>query len=212
MPLYFHKHSEDFQLGIWRMDESLDELLRMLVTSQADLNILNTFKSEYRKLEWLTTRVLLKRLLAPAEAISIAYDKNGKPTLVNSSFSISISHTKNFVAVLIAKSPGVGIDLETIQPRIEKIAQKFISKEEEVFIEENKTHDYQHVIWGTKEVLFKIYSKGDLNFSEHLHAEKFIMENAGELTGRISKDDFKKEYKIFYEKLDNLMLVYAFDR
>lgn len=211
MPLNFQKRSEDFQLGIWRMDESFDELLRMLVLNEPDRNVLNTFKSEYRKLEWLTTRVLLKEFLASSETGSIVYESNGKPRLVNSSLSISISHTKNFVALLIAKSAGAGIDLETIQPRIEKIAKKFVTKQEEIFIDENKKQNYHHVIWGTKEVLFKIYGKGELNFLEHLHAEKFILKDTGELTGRITKDDFKKEYRIFYEKLDNLMLVYALD-
>ena len=128
---------------------------------------------------------------------------------VPSKHSISISHTNNFVAVLISDCAHVGIDLETIQPRIEEIAKRFVTMEEEKFIEPDKKIIYHHVIWGTKETLFKIYSKGELNFLEDLHVKKFLFEEQGELTGEIAKGIYKKEFRVFYEKRSNLMLVYA---
>lgn len=209
MPIDFHKSTTEFQLGIWRMDESLDELHRMLRLSASDLLTLDQFKSEYRKREWLTARVLVSQLLLSTTEINIAYNTNGKPRLVNSKYSISISHTKNFVAVLLSEKAHVGIDLETIQPRIEKIAKRFINLQEEKFIETDKKMVYQHVIWGTKEVLFKIYSKGELNFLENLHVRKFQLKGQGEITGVIVKDNFKKQLNVFYVQWNNLMLVYA---
>ena len=210
MPLDFHKSSEEFQLGVWRMDESLDALHQLVTLSDSDQLTLAGFKSEYRKHEWLTTRVLAKQLLSTSGEITIAYNANGKPLLVNSRYSISISHTKNFVAVLLSTHLHVGIDLETIRPgRIEKIAKKFVTEQEENFIEEDKKILYQHVIWGTKEVLFKIYSKGELHFLSNLHVRKFRLEEKGQLTGEIEKENFKQEFKVFYEMLNDLMLVYA---
>ena len=209
MPLDYHKNSKEFQLGIWRMDESLEELHRLLRLSVSDLLTIDGFKSEYRKREWLTTRVLVKQLLSLPDDMIIAYDANGKPRLVNSRYSISISHTKNFVAVLLSEHASAGIDLETIQSRIEKIAKKFISEEENSFIEPEKKMFYQHVIWGTKEVLFKIYGKGELNFLENLNVKKFQLKEKGELSGEIAKGDFKKKYDVYYEKRNDRMLVYA---
>ena len=209
MPVCFHKSAKEFHLGIWRMDESLNALHRLIRISTDDLATLNGFNSEYRKLEWLTTRVLVSQLLSATTEIPIAYNSNGKPRLVNSKYSISISHTKNFVAVLLSEKAHVGIDLETIQPRIEKIAQRFITVQEEQFIETDKKMIYQHVIWGTKEVLFKIYSKGALNFLENLHVKKFQLEVQGEIKGEIVKGDVRKEFNVFYEQWDKLMLVYA---
>lgn len=209
MPIYFHKNKPDFQLGIWRMDEPLEELLSMLKLNSAEIATFNSFKSVYRKREWLTTRVLLKKLRTDPKNSTIVYDLNGKPQLHNSEFSISISHTKDFVSVLLSKYVSAGIDLETIQPRIEKISKRFISKQEEMAYDENNKLDYMHVIWGAKEVLFKIYGKGELNFLENLSAEKFQLKEKGVLKGSITKSGFKKEYEINYEKLDNLMLVYA---
>jgi len=181
----------------------------MVSLSLSDLSTLESFKSEYRKLEWLTTRALVKQLLSEPGQVSIAYNSNGKPRLVNSQYSISISHTRNFVAVLLSEKEHIGIDLETIQPRIEKIARKFITPEEEKYIEADKKLIYQHVFWGTKEVLFKIYSKGELNFLENLKVKKFQLTEKGELIAGITKGNYKREFQVFYEKSNDLMLVYA---
>jgi 4'-phosphopantetheinyl transferase len=209
MPLEYHKHSKEFQLGIWQMNESIDELNQRVSLSASDQATLAGFKSDYRKQEWLTTRVLVKQLLSTSEEISITYNSNGKPQLVNSQYSISISHTKNFVAVLLSEKEHIGIDLETIQPRIEKISKKFITPEEEKFIEPDKKLIYQHVFWGTKEVLFKIYSKGELNFLENLKVRKFSFAEKGELKAEVIKENFRKEIHVFYEKWNDLMLVYS---
>ncbi|MCX6291117.1 MAG: 4'-phosphopantetheinyl transferase superfamily protein [Bacteroidetes bacterium] len=209
MPLDYQIKSEKFSLAIWQMDESLEELQGHLNLSAGDSDTLNHFKSEYRKREWLTTRVLVKKLLSSKEEVRIDYQPNGKPFLIESDYSISISHTKNYVSVLLSKSGAAGIDLETIQPRIEKISKKFVTADEEKFIEKEKRITYQHVIWGTKEVLFKIYGDGNLNFLEHLHVDKFVLNDCGELTGSIIKGTFRNDYRVFYERRDSLMLVYS---
>jgi 4'-phosphopantetheinyl transferase len=208
MPLDYQKSTDEFQLGIWRLDESLEDLYSLLTLAQKDVKTIGRFKSEYRKREWLTVRVLLK-VLMPSAKLSIEYDAKGKPHLINSDYSISISHTKNFVAVMLAKNANVGIDLETIQSRIEKIAKRFVTGEEENFIGTDKKTEYHHVIWGTKEVLFKIYGKGELHFLNHIRVEKFTLHEKGELKAGIIKDNFSKAYKVFYERRNELMLVYA---
>jgi 4'-phosphopantetheinyl transferase len=208
MPLDYQKTTENFQLGIWRLDESLEELLTLLKLPEKDQQTLADFKSEYRKREWLTVRVLLK-VLMPSAHLSIRYDANGKPHLNGQEHSISISHTKNFVALILGKDAEIGVDLETIQPRIEKIAKRFVTEGEDTFIEPSKRINYQHVIWGTKEVLFKIYGKGELHFLDNIKVERFSLEEKGELSGRIVKGDVDKRYPVFYERRNNLMLVYA---
>jgi 4'-phosphopantetheinyl transferase len=208
MGIYYHKATDNFQLGIWKMEESMDQLKTMVELSTMDATTFNNFKSEYRKSEWLTTRVLVQQLLKSTD-VHIAYSSNGKPKLVNSDYAISISHTKNFVAVLLSKESVPGIDLETVQPRIEKISKKFVTDDELSFIEDDKASAYKHVIWGAKEVLFKIYADGELNFLEHLHIDKFSFREKGRLNGRIEKNNFSKKFVIFYEQLGELMLVYA---
>ena len=86
-----------------------------------------------RKLEWLAVRVLLYTMLG--EEKEIHYYSNGGPYLADGSFSISISHTKGYVAVLLSE-PGkrVGIDIECYSERVRKVAHKFMREDEKKFL------------------------------------------------------------------------------
>ena len=60
MPLLF-KHTEPL-LGVWKMDETSDELLAMLELQSEYQPFLQQIKTEKRRQEWLASRVLLKEL------------------------------------------------------------------------------------------------------------------------------------------------------
>ena len=93
------------------MDETLDELLNMLPQQETYLEGLQRFSAEHRRLEWLSVRVLLFTLLG--EEKEIAYYPSGKPYLADKSASISISHTRGYVSVIIGEAgKEVGIDIE----------------------------------------------------------------------------------------------------
>ena len=57
------------------------------------------FTAAHRRLEWLAVRVLLYTL--SGEEKEIAYHPSGKPYLADDSASLSISHTKGYVAVVL---------------------------------------------------------------------------------------------------------------
>ena len=84
------------------MDETLDELLSMLPQQETYLEGLQRFSAEHRRLEWLSVRVLLFTLLG--EEKEIAYYPSGKPYLADKSASISISHTRGYVSVIIGEA------------------------------------------------------------------------------------------------------------
>ena len=92
MPLFLQHTTPSYQWGIWKTDETLDNLLAMLPHREAYLEGMQRFTAEHRRLEWLAVRVLLYTLLG--EEKEIAYYPSGKPYLADGSASISISHTK----------------------------------------------------------------------------------------------------------------------
>jgi phosphopantetheinyl transferase len=210
MPLIFDKKEKDFQLAIWRMDEDAAELLLKGMLTKKDIQQVNTFQSIARKKEWICTRLLLKQLM-PQHPSSIIYDENGKPHLENSIAHISVSHTKNFVGVIVSENYPVGIDLELIHPRIEKIAHRFISAEEFKFIPSENKLEHYFVIWGAKESLYKMHGTGELLFKEHLLVMPFQFQKKGEISAFITKGDLKKEYLMNYELIDELLIVYVVD-
>jgi 4'-phosphopantetheinyl transferase len=206
MPLFFSLEEKNFQMAVWKMDEDLDELLHESSLSDADLARANSFTHTPRKKEWICIRLLLKKL---NWNFSIGYLETGKPFLENTTANISISHTKDFAGIIISDHCTVGIDLERINPRIEKIAHKFVSAEEEKMLSANQRLKQLFVIWGVKEVLFKMHHIGELLFKEHLAVMPFEFQLPGNANARISKNTFQKNFNLKYTMKDDLLITWC---
>ena len=152
MPL-LQKHNAPLW-AIWKIEENWEELLRQLERPEAYLSILNGYKSEGRKSEWLAVRVLLKELTGCEP--DILYHDNGAPYLQESSSYISISHTKGFAAVLLSPNKPVGIDIEYHSERIYRIKSRFLSETEFELLGENPSTDKLLTCWSAKETVFKM--------------------------------------------------------
>ena len=63
MSLFIQHTYPSYKWGVWKMDETLDELLSMLPQQETYLEGLQRFSAEHRRLEWLSVRVLLFTLL-----------------------------------------------------------------------------------------------------------------------------------------------------
>lgn len=209
MPIVLKRIEKGYSIAIWESIESFDELLRLEPLNEADLVRWNVFQSDKRKREWITVRVLLRDLFAGENLPAISYNEFGKPSLSNN-VGISISHTKEFVAILINPNGNAGIDLETMRERITVLAPKFVNDEEQKFLPEKSIVDYLHVIWGAKEVMFKLNGRGELDFRAHLYVEPFQLTNKGNILARISKQNHREVYDIYYELWNGMMLTYAF--
>ena len=209
MPLFFSQYENNFQIAIWKMDEDLEELMKLASLSETEIEKVSSFTHMARKKEWICIRMLLKKLNTNS---SIGYHSSGKPYLENSNAHISISHTKDYAGIIISDSFGVGLDLERIHPRIEKIAHKFVSPEEEKIIQGKNSLEKLFVIWGVKEVLFKMHSIGELVFKEHLEVFPFDFSSNGIVEAKISKGAFQKKYSLWYTLAGDLLVTWCVDQ
>ena len=116
--LVFREHINEAELIIWRMDETLEELLEISL-HHYDHEIEN-ISNEVRKKERIISRFLLETLVG--RKVEVKYADSGKPFCDGMHFSIS--HTKNFVAVIVSNEP-VGVDIEYKSDRIFRITEKF---------------------------------------------------------------------------------------
>jgi len=155
------------------------------------------FSSERRKQEWLLTRILLKKILGNSYS-PISYQNSGKPTI--SGYHISISHTHGAVALILSEQNNVGIDVELISDKISRIKNKFLLPHE---IENLKGNIplYLTLIWSAKEVLYKLYSKGGIDFKENLKIESFKLAQKGNFDAEIILPNFTEKYKMQYQLL-----------
>ncbi len=157
--------------GIWKIEETWEELLSLLTDKEAYIPFLNRSKSDTRKAEWLAARVLLKTLLG--KETLIAYHANGTPYLPESHLHISISHTKGYAAVLLNTHLNIGIDIEYISERIRKIYTRFLNKSELCLIGEQPDTETLLVCWSAKETAFKMTGQASVDWRKDLQILSF---------------------------------------
>jgi len=122
---------------------------------------------ENRKVEFLGVRRLRNESKLPSP---IFYTEARKPYLDQKlNAFISISHSKNFCAFGFS-SHEIGIDIEELSPRIERIASRFVSSVEMSFISEDKILDLTK-LWTMKEAMFKLNNRAGIEFKSELIIE-----------------------------------------
>lgn len=195
--------------GVWRIEESSENLLQLLDNKEWYVSLLERFRLESRKTEWLAVRVLLKRMMEGE--FRIDYLSNGAPFLVESQWSVSFSHTKGYVAVQALPMSNAGIDIEYISDRVLKIKNRFLSVEElsEIDLENEMIHLLLH--WSAKETVFKALMQQDVDFREHLHIEPFTVEKRGVMRAYETRTDLRISYDLAYLVTNDYVLTYILD-
>jgi 4'-phosphopantetheinyl transferase len=211
MPLFFDKEIDTGgRICAWEITESFDELLQISAITKIDSEQIEK-KTIKRQLEWMTIRLLLKQLLKTEKEIEIVYDEFGKPHLDGIKKHVSISHTKQFVAVAVHESKNIGIDIEIVAPRIEKIKHKFLSEKESEWANENYSREKLFIIWGAKESVYKIYSEGGIDFKKMLEVNSFAYSAKGTTILKLKKNNVTCAYPVWWENLGGIMLVYSIE-
>ncbi|MBT7825155.1 MAG: 4'-phosphopantetheinyl transferase superfamily protein [Bacteroidetes bacterium] len=205
------KERDETKVGIWKMEETIDQLKKSLILNAAEIRYFSTLNKGKRNMHWVAGRVLLRHVLETDHFIKVEGDIHGKPQLLNFDFEMSISHSADYAAVAISKKK-VGIDIEEIKPVIKKICSKFMSEKEisEVPIGEHEIEQL-YVYWCTKESIFKLNGKKQLHFREHIHIDGFAYKGEGYIKAHIKQNDFEQSFDVRYEKYDGYMLTYVID-
>ncbi len=196
--LYIKEVGKTGRVGLWRITETMNELLAMKNFSLEDLSRLNSFSYEHRKKEWLVSRILAEKILG--EATEIIYDEHNKPFLKNSKKQISLSHSHDLLA-LIVDDKETGIDIELIKPNVLRIKEKFISDAELKALERGHKEEELTLYWCAKESLYKLYGKKQLRFKENLFVEPFEFLGKGKIMGEIILGSERRKYILHYEKI-----------
>jgi len=202
----FEKHPS-YILGIWKIEESISQLLSLLCKGENDLFFLQDCKAESRKKEWLVTRVLLWNLLG--EETIIAHYPDGRPYLPDRpDLSVSISHTHNYVAVYCAEEEPVGIDIEYRSPRVMKIKNRFLTENELAMIDPAFELEHLLICWCAKETLFKLIHEEHIDFREHLHMKPFPYREKGEIEVWETKTKQSKNFTLSFRVTPSFVLTF----
>jgi len=204
MPLVLHKHlPPDLQIAVWKIEESLETLHQMIDWTFEDEKEWQSFKSTPRQKEWLCIRALLQKITG--QIAKIEYDVFGKPFLKNYTGSFSITHCQNYAAIAFSPTHSVGIDIEKYSDQVLKIVPRFLNAQELNVLKKSKLAYPELLAWCAKEVLFKIYGKGQVEFKIDL---ALIFEE-DQLVGRIHKENPPIKVRFHFEYQPDFLLVYG---
>lgn len=199
---------DKISLAVWKIEEEEDFFCDKIGDLLDSLE-LDKLRGR-RRIEWMASRYLLQTLLSKEEqGAMIEKDNFGKPMLVPPSRHISISHTRGFVAAIIAPV-AAGIDIQTPVEKISRIVHKFISSNECNDSRTKLSNGQMHVYWGAKEAMFKIYGRKQMDFKKHLVVSPFAGQE-GQTLGRILKEDYQVEVSLRYSIREEFVLVYGWE-
>lgn len=175
MPFYsVSEPVADFSLGLWHVTES-DKELALTFNSIISDNAYQNVNDELRR-QRLATLALVNQMTGIV-LHEIGHDVNGKPLLPKGIGTITISHSKEWVVVGIDKQfRTIGVDIELVQAKLEKVATRFLNPAEWTFIETIEKAERLRMLtlyWCAKETLYKILPGSGHSFQHGFLVEPF---------------------------------------
>ena len=203
--LYYDKRfKEGWRIAIWHVTEDLEELLYLLPDDESvRTEARERFKSESRILEWTAVRVLLFDMLD--RQVEISYDEDGAPHLPEDEhLDISISHTKDYVAIALAQHGEIGIDIEQISDRVNRVKSRFVRDDEQA-----ETINELLLHWSAKETAFKMLHRRKVDFLKHFKITPFEVEEEGTFQLQEFRTDDERLIDISYKVFPEIVLTFA---
>lgn len=204
MPLiYQHNINDTTKAGIWHIEEP-EEYFLSKVPLKKDVS------HPHKRLQHLAGRSLLPALFNnfPLEEILIADTR--KPFLENERYHFSISHCGDYAAAIASSTKRVGVDIELVTSKIERVKHKFLSEEELGFVSHHKPISEMltmlTVMWSMKEAVFKWYGDGEMDFIKHMQVQPFVFNTEG---GTVDVQFLKSESRLLqlhYRHFDNIVM------
>lgn len=163
MPLFFQQDIDhDTKLAVWKIEEE---------ESFFHVPLQREISHPKKRLQHLAGRFLLRYVFPdfPLDLIEIADTR--KPFLKEEAYHFSISHCSDYAAVIVSKTKRVGVDIEIMSDKMERIRFKFLSeKDDEQFLDGDLFQWTK--AWSCKEAVFKWWGNGGVDFREHIQLRR----------------------------------------
>jgi 4'-phosphopantetheinyl transferase len=108
---------------------------------------------------------------------------------------------------MISRNGTVGIDIEQIKEKVERIASKFLQPQELAFINNDADKTQQlYVCWCVKEAVYKCYGQKEVSFADNILLEPFNFTHHGTVNALLHKGSVKLNYEAGYMQYDDYMI------
>ena len=164
MALYLRKKLDNkAEIAVWQVTETEEELMSITSVPTDELEEISLFRSESQRRQKLAVRALINEVFE--EKMYLNHHDNGKPYLENCATNISITHTDNYVAIIIHDEEEVGIDIESLDRDFAAVEKKALSEEEIDDLNDEKKNEQLAIYWCAKEAIFKRMSQNRVVFA-----------------------------------------------
>lgn len=154
---------------LWKIEESVEQLTDMVQLSENERLRFAAIKQPGKVSEKLAVRVLLQNTAKCSSSIDYTHD--GRPTIRGS--EISISHAGGYVALYLSEKP-VGIDLESVDRKAEKLRDRVVLGSEEEVCQSVFPTNPLILAWCVKESMFKAMQCREVDFVKEIVIEKAV--------------------------------------
>ena len=209
MPLIYKEDlREEFNLLVWDLNESEEQLKKKLSPNNIDLKKLTSFTHPLKRKYFLVTIIILKYFNIKSKQFK--KDNNGAPYLINTDKFISITNKYNIIAVVVSNF-SVGVDCEFYNKKIIPIKEKFIHNYEKEWLPINNQIKYLTQLWTIKESIYKAYSGLNLRYTENIFSDPFeITKTYG--FGNTVIDNKIKRVKLYFRNSKKYSLTIALNK
>ena len=167
MPLYlFMQPCPASRIAVWLSvgESEADIPIAFSQLSESDKNKLKRVKHTRKRLEFLSARAAFSKL--GLDVGHLHFSPEGKPLFENK--LVALSHNHMYGAAISHDTSAVGIDVEALNRRVERIRHKFIHPSEEQVAAEYG----ELFLWVAKEAAYKMHGRKQLDFLDDLRIEK----------------------------------------
>jgi len=135
----------------------------------------------------------------------LIYNENNKPFLAAGKPFLSITHSFQYLAVVVNTEMLTGIDMELKRSKISNIQSKFCNSAELQFAENDI--DKLTCLWCAKETVYKVKGLKGISFKEHIKVKPFQKGDAV-IYASIMESDSWRTYKLALTSKEDYYLTY----
>lgn len=178
------------KIGIWRISEP-EEFFKSIQPSREIYH-------PHKRLQHLAVRYLLHTLETDFPLCQIEISPSKKPYLPKGPYFFSLAHSGDYAVAIVSKKGNVGIDVEVISTKVQRVAHKFLNPEEDTFLNEKNQIEHLTVCWTAKEAVYKWNGGRGIDFRKNIHLQPFTYASSGSLTCHFIKEGQSTLLQLYY--------------
>jgi 4'-phosphopantetheinyl transferase len=203
MTMIYQHSLSDGVVALMEIDRLDDFYLSHLDLTDGDNRELGLIQHSKRRLQWLASRYLLKTTSNQNRTLYLQKSELGKPSFTNHNAHFSISHSREYVALIYSESQKVAIDIEVIQPKIQAIRSKFIHPND---YEQGEDILNLTIIWSAKETIYKYFdTRAIYSFKKHI---AIIARNGNSLKAEVEINNEFIQFELSYKIFEKIVMVW----